>query len=628
MMHATTSQGLAATTSPHGLTFLIEGMAKDCSPAQQIREFIQNEIDAILKTENKTGEISIDVDPFYLEEENLRKLCIVGNGIGMDEHELIYHIQSIATSSSLQSFHDNFGLGARIAGSIENPQGVIYMSWKNGIGHMVQFWKNPETQVYELKALAEDNPTPWIVRLPDEYKPACINQHGTKVVLLGRDENDDTTEAKEIPLGVERKKWIPFYINNRYFKFPEGITIRCFPSQDTWKTRVIKGMHHHLTNNSCDSDKIMINDVLIHWWILNTDQTGKKNARGDACIENSHVAVLYKNELYNLKTGSAGRSILSSFGIVHGAKRVVIYAEPKGLDYMPDLTRSTIKIKGNDLPWDDWGLYFKANMPTALIKLESESASALAPTNTDDIKRLLSSVMEYFQYSASNKKKDISDSETENLVCSPDIDGTVSDENVNDESENKESGSAGGSGGSGGGSSGGSGSGSSSGSGSGKSGGKRGGKKLKENNLYNRLRTKSKDDDSVPTIDKRDDLPTVRWGDDSHYDFRGLAAIYYHLTNEIVCNQSFSAFVNLHAQLVADKKLTGIMIQYCRDSIRKWYAVSLTDAVMGVRLLSRQLNWPPETRRSALSSEALTTICVQKLSQVSNIKRELGSKGL
>ena len=55
-------------------------------------------------------------------------------------------------------------------------------------------------------------------------KPAAITTHGTKVVLLGNDEDQNTMLAPEGAASPSR--WVTRYLNTRYYRFPTGITVK------------------------------------------------------------------------------------------------------------------------------------------------------------------------------------------------------------------------------------------------------------------------------------------------------------------------------------------------------------------------------------------------------------------
>jgi len=573
-----------------GLSFLLERMGADCAPLQYLREIVQNSIDSFLRN-GLSGEITVDADPVYLSGD-CRKLCIVDNAGGMDPDELVNYINALSVSGGIQAKNANYGIGAKIAGGLANPAGMIYQSWKNGKGYMIQFWKDPETGMYGLRDLTDDPTSPWLVEMDDSDKPPQIDKHGTKVILLGTCDTDDTTIVSDVlPAGVERKKWVPFYLNNRYFKFPPNVTIRTFPN-DSW-ARVVKGMQHHLDEKSEAKGKFQMVDVNIHWWILRKDTTGKKNARGDACIETSHVAALYQNELYGLRAGNAGKALLNQFGIIYGSKRVVLYAEPTDHAVTTDTARSNLKIDGQELPWEDWGAFFRANMPQEILDLEESEASITSSVaNIDDIKRLLSNVMEYFKFSS----------------LKPDKKGVVP-ANIDPNGSN----------------------------GIGKSSSKpheppdpsdrdrlpRRSRVKPDSNPYvkNKNGTESVSETSVEVA-----IPKITWETIPDTDLIGYAARYHPTGNILRCNSQFIGFIELHRKLVAERKLSGGLAITCRDAIEKWYAVSLAEAVVGIQCASTQLGWDSNKIQQALSPEALTTVCMQKHSQVSNIKRELGSK--
>ena len=579
-----------------GIAFLLERIGTDCTPLQYLREILQNCIDSFLRN-GLVGEIIIDVDPIYLAEFGQRKLCIIDNAGGMDGDELVTFINALSISGGTQANNANYGIGAKIAGGIANPEGMIFQSWKNGKGHMVQLWKDPDTGSYGLKELDPEANTPWLIEMDNAYKPEIIDQHGTKVILLGTCETADTTSVGDVPAGVERKKWVPCFLNNRYLKFPPNITIRSFPN-DTW-ARIIKGMQHHLEEKSESRGKLTLTDATIHWWILKKDPTGKKNARGDACIETSHVAALYQNELYGLKTGNAGKSVLNQFGLIYGAKRVVIYAEPTDRAVTSDTARSLLKIDGQELPWDEWGTIFRDNMPMPLLELEeSEAASSSSLANIDDIKRLLSNVMNYFKFSAHtpSKKGSIQGSDVNTAGV-----GNENPKNINkpDEKEGNP------------------------------------GKKKPWNDPPIKPRVKASSNPYLPNKTGADavkaatveiSIPTLRWEEHPETDLINYAAKYHPTSNLMCCNRKFIGFVELHKRLVSERNLTGGMSLICRDAIEKWYGLSLTEAVVGIQCAGSQLGWDANNIETALSPEALTTICMQKHSQVSNIKRELGAK--
>src|SRR5262245_61571639 len=90
---------LALTVDNTG--FLLDRLGADCHSLQFLRELTQNSIDAIGKSQSKTGEIIWDVDwtPYELGEHQSYKLCITDNGIGMTGEEMAKYINQLSSSA-------------------------------------------------------------------------------------------------------------------------------------------------------------------------------------------------------------------------------------------------------------------------------------------------------------------------------------------------------------------------------------------------------------------------------------------------------------------------------------------------------------------------------------------------
>jgi hypothetical protein len=132
------------------------------------------------------------------------------------------------------------------------------MSWKNGVGHMVHLWFDPEEKVYGLKRWPKNNEfwTP----VSNDLKPKEIKDHGTVVVLLGRNDEDATMYP---PAGTPMpSRWILRYLNSRFFRFPKNVTVR---SREGWELprgdkhnflRVVEGQGAWLDANCASSGTV------------------------------------------------------------------------------------------------------------------------------------------------------------------------------------------------------------------------------------------------------------------------------------------------------------------------------------------------------------------------------------
>ena len=151
------------------------------------------------------------------------------------------------------------------------------------------------------------------------------------MLLLGTHEEEDTT----LPPGPgdESSAWISKYLNSRYFSFPRGISVcvdegslgSAGPSSE--KIRALTGQKSYLDDHALASGTLKLSGARAHWWILEDDRSLAADA---SYIESAgHVAALYQNELYELRSGRVGTGKLQQFGITFGFRRVVIYLEPR-----------------------------------------------------------------------------------------------------------------------------------------------------------------------------------------------------------------------------------------------------------------------------------------------------------
>jgi hypothetical protein len=356
------------------MTFLVNKLGEDCSPLQYIRELTKNGIEAIQQRgDGKGGEVVWDVYWPHLDLEGAIKLCCIDTGIGMSGEEMVQYINSLSSSVHQQSATGNFGVGAKIAAAPRNPHGLVYMSWKDGVGHMVHLWFDPDAQVYGLKRWPK-NKEFW-TPVSNDLKPKEIGENGTVVVLLGRSDDDNTVVA---PDGTPMpSRWILRYLNSRFFRFPKGVVAR---SREGWELprgdkhnflREVTGQGVWLDANSQARGVLDLTDARAHWWILKPEvdiDSGHYTPSG-------HVAALYQDELYELAYSRAGLARLHAFGVIFGADRVVVYVEPHVTKERPvtaNTARTQLLIQGEPLDWPRWATEFRDHMPDDLVRLQEE----------------------------------------------------------------------------------------------------------------------------------------------------------------------------------------------------------------------------------------------------------------
>ena len=538
------------------------------------------------------------------------KLCLVDTGDGMTGDEMIRFINQLSSSGSEQSFEGNYGMGAKIAAATKNPAGVIYQSWKNGEGHMIQLEKNSDSGEYGLRQWElKDGAYSHVVPLDDAVRPAEIGSHGTKVILVGSKNSDNTITAP--PDTSSPSRWISRYLNTRYFEFPEGLTVKAREGWDSPRTdkdrnilRSITGQKSYLKQHAIASGIQPIAGAKVHWWILKDEPAISSNS---GFIQFAgHVAAIYQGELYDRATARAGTALLQAFGILFGHRFVVLYVEPaatNGQMLTTNTARTTLLLNGEQLPWDEWAYEFRESMPKQLAQFVSEKASALTERDhVSSIKERLKNVMDLFKvsrYRPAPAGVYLSDETSAVRVGQSPFSGSKSQ----------------------------------GGGGVGKDVGvaTKGQRDGEVGNIYHLFEKKG----GIPS-DKldADPFPTVRWvsikdggrtEDDGTED---KAATYISSQNTLLINADFRVFTDMIARLLKEKDGPGGagLHDAVEQVVHQWFEQALIETVIGIQQLKGSKEWGHDQITIALSPEALTSAVMQRYHVYIACRRDLGAK--
>ncbi len=247
-------------------------------------------------------------------------------------------------------------------------------------------------------------------------------QHGTKVILLGKSDDENTFAPPE-HLGGQLKTWLVRYLNSRYFELPSGIELGVREDLKIENGRVsnkgffrrITGMKKFLDDNCkvLDQEKnikasgvVALRGAKAHWWI--------SGAEGDSHLDshryhiNGHVGALYQGEIYEMSPiGKASTAALQQLGIHFGSSKVVIYIEPTDLSLLTANTARTHLLLGRDhLPWADWAAQFRSSLPKELDDHVKEHAPKVNDAKVAaNIDKRLQSMAEFAPPSAYRRAK-------------------------------------------------------------------------------------------------------------------------------------------------------------------------------------------------------------------------------
>jgi len=493
----------------------------------------------------------------------------------------------------------NYGVGAKIATATKNPFGVLYLSWKNGEGSMIQLYKDEMTGHYGLKQWRHsDGSYKHYLPIEDDVKPELIDKHGTKVVLLGQVEDSNTMQA---PIGAPSpSRWISKYLNTRYFELPSNITLKAREGWEYERTdkdrnylRSLTGQAQYLSQHSLSSGRVNLSEAVGHWWILRDEQAIANNS---GYVESAgHVAALYQNELYELSTARSGMARLQQFGVTFGYRLVVVYVEPTNISQVTTNTaRTTLLMNNEALPWTEWAAEFRENMPGEIAKLVAEKAAAAANTDHQkSIKDRLRDILDLFKVSRYRPyAMGSAFIDEDRLVRGGSI--GIQNKNPGQSASSSKSNAAGGTGG----------------------------------NVYAVF---EKVDGTPGKKIKPDPFPEVRWvtvsnGTRDPKDMEDRAAKYLQEQNLLLINADFSVFTDMIDFFRKEYKDASGILGVIVEVVRAWFEQALVETIIGVQGLMNRKDWTTSNIEAALSQEALTASVMQRYHVHLAARRELGIK--
>lgn len=579
--------------------FMLDRLGQDCSPLQFLRELTQNAIEAIQARSGSTGQILWDVDWDYFALTGVYKLCITDTGVGMSGDEMVRYINQLSSSVHHQSLEGNFGVGAKIAAATRNHAGLVYLSWKDGAGAMIHLWRDPDTGQYGLKQLERpDGSFGHSGRVEDSVKPDVIATHGTKVVLLGENDDRNTMAAPESAASPSR--WIGRYLNTRYFRFPEGVTVKARegwenPRTDTDRNvlRTLVGQKAYLDSHAGASGQVGLSSAVAHWWVLKDE--GALTQNSGFLASSGHMAALFQDELYEMAGGRGGVARLQMFGIIFGYNRVVIYVEP-GHDAEHLVTSNTARtlllVNSEPLPWADWASEFRQRLPDEIQSLMEEvSAGSTSSDHKQAIRERLRQMRDLFKFSKYRLTPNGS------LLVDPGSMGQGGESGEESERERTTRGRGGQPGGRGG-------------------------------NVYALFLL----DGGVPgEAVNTDNVPEVIWvsaatGTREPPFLEDRAAKYLVEQNVLQINADFRVFTDMVDRWCRQYAGTLGVREAVEDVVHEWFEQALVETVLGVLALKDSQRWTVEDIGRALSEEALSSAVMSRYHIDVTVKRALGAK--
>jgi len=385
-----------------GASNFVNRMFEACGSYQWAREFLRNSLEAGAQN------IDFGIEWQAVRTDGVYRRIIADDGAGMTADELLRFFSTLGEGGKkIGGVHDNFGVGAKIAALPWNSEGVVVISYKQGVGSMIWIVLDQDSGDYELVEFDTDSGKKCVIP-PSEVdgfdwatvRPDWITEHGTLVVLLGSSGHPDTVLGNP-HAGEDDIKGLSVYLNTRFWDLTNTkVTVAELRSEkkSQWpqsehdrdnarrpNNRGITGARYYLTyppgcvgGRPKAQDTLLLDDgrVAAEWYLWE----GERPAVHSYAKKSGYIAVRYKGELFHM---TASKLHFRWFGIIEAKvqQNLTIILEPKLYQpsngrwgVHPDQSRNRLIFTGGgeqgiDLPLSDWALEFADNMPEEILEV-------------------------------------------------------------------------------------------------------------------------------------------------------------------------------------------------------------------------------------------------------------------
>lgn len=397
-------------------TSTLKRFMREVAPMQFVREIYMNCLEADATT------MRVYFEPQY-EAHEIKKLCFADDGKGMTAAEMYEYLAKYNSSSKTTegSYHDNFGIGVKATTLLNNPYGVVFLSWSknNPEGAMIWFTYDEQLDRVGLRPIEyididedgeeytdtlctqmSDGTRANVVALddlrlahPDGFEgikwwdckeKAKIKNHGTIVMLLGQSATADSVGADW------SKRQLNHYMSSRFLTAPVRVRARSIFEIESPKGLIDTLQRHIVHVDSIKTPRGFVVDVI---YVNRQDRSSSNNIwdRLSLKVLNGYCALSYKGELYNAQYG---KREARSWGISHDdvISRVLLIVHPPHRRKQKDeVVRGCYPNERRDrLLWDDESVvsdnreidlaelkhYFTQHQPERLRQMLDEAYAA------------------------------------------------------------------------------------------------------------------------------------------------------------------------------------------------------------------------------------------------------------
>ena len=382
--------------------FMVTSLIDRCPNTMMIRELIKNAMEAALCASLKKIVIGA------LDHGGTKKLRIWNTGPGMGPAQLRKACDLATVINKTQSLEDNFGMGAKVASLNVNKYGMRYRSCKNGkVSEVVmqQGEDNLGNACYERTDCSEPTGTPFpdVADVTDEAKEEGqdLSLDWTEVVLFGNNEGHNTVLDPFEGNPKVPKRWVANALYTRFFRIPDELEIifeaDVNAKQGSRKFATFLNQIQRLQPKYPDDIQyecvVTEDDIKLHYFFDAPDPNGShsRSYSGSMASDASFSGVVFKDEIYDYRKGSAWYATAPKLRIPFGSKHISVVVEiPDQMPVIPDGYREVIRNNDQEksrVYIEQFGDLIRSNIPEWLQEIIRKNSPSQGTSN--DIRQSL-----------------------------------------------------------------------------------------------------------------------------------------------------------------------------------------------------------------------------------------------
>jgi len=368
--------------------FLVSSMIERCPKTMMVRELVVNAIEAASRAD---ADKRVTIMSQLIS--SVPKLCIRNTGPGLSATELDRICDLASTLHKVSGLDANFGMGAKVASLPSNKHGMRYRSCKNGVVSEVILCQREGVYGRLRRAVGKAGNFAEVV----DATPSCSEEAGydlsfdwTEVVLFGNHAAQNTVLDPYAGNPPSAPNWLLRNLLMRFFRLPADVVIEVEAGAGELEgaKRRFTTLGERLGTIGQFETVRTASGISIHYLYAPPGTLSTLPRSEDLTSLGGLGCIVYKGEIYDIRTGPAWTLDAPSFGIPFGANSCAIFIElPDDYLVRPEAYRQFLRFRGGDQRQvfvRDYAALVRTSMPAWLVKI----IRALGPSQSkfvDDV---------------------------------------------------------------------------------------------------------------------------------------------------------------------------------------------------------------------------------------------------